>query len=82
MTDSNPTPTQSPSVVRSRWGRLLPWIGLFSLLVIVAAGMARSRPNAIAEGRPAPDFTLRTFEGEEIKLSSLRGKVVVLNFWA
>jgi peroxiredoxin len=33
-------------------------------------------------GRPAPDFTLQTVEGETITLSDLRGQVVVLNFWA
>ena len=33
-------------------------------------------------GEEVPDFTLRTFEDEEIVLSDLRGKVVVVNFWA
>ncbi len=32
--------------------------------------------------RPAPDFTLKTFEGATISLKSLRGKPVVINFWA
>ncbi|MDE3089965.1 MAG: TlpA family protein disulfide reductase, partial [Chloroflexota bacterium] len=31
---------------------------------------------------PAPDFTLNTFDGPKIRLSDLRGKVVVINFWA
>ncbi len=30
----------------------------------------------------APDFTLRSLDGERFTLSSLRGKVVLLNFWA
>lgn len=30
----------------------------------------------------APDFALRTLDGVEIRLSELRGRVVVLNFWA
>ena len=30
----------------------------------------------------APDFTLRNLDGERITLSSLRGKVVLVNFWA
>ena len=33
-------------------------------------------------GRPAPDFTLTTWDGKSIQLSALKGKVVVLNFWA
>lgn len=30
----------------------------------------------------APDFTLKTLDGREITLSQLKGKVVLLDFWA
>ena len=33
-------------------------------------------------GRPAPDFTLPLFSGGTLSLHSLKGKPVVLNFWA
>ena len=33
-------------------------------------------------GSVAPDFALQTLDGETIRLSDLRGKGVVLNFWA
>lgn len=33
------------------------------------------------QGTPAPDFTLPSLDGTELSLSSLRGKVVVLDFW-
>ena len=33
-------------------------------------------------GKPAPDFSFETLEGQTLQLSSLRGKKVVLDFWA
>lgn len=33
-------------------------------------------------GMPAPPFTTKTLDGKEISLQSLRGKVVLLDFWA
>ena len=33
-------------------------------------------------GKTAPDFTLNTLDGKTLRLSDLRGKAVVLNFWA
>ncbi len=37
---------------------------------------------ASALGRVAPDFTLKSASGANIRLSELRGQVVLLNFWA
>lgn len=36
----------------------------------------------IKEGMEAPDFTVTMLDGTTVKLSDLRGKVVLLNFWA
>lgn len=33
-------------------------------------------------GTEAPDFTLKLFNGEQLRLSDLRGKAVLINFWA
>jgi thiol-disulfide isomerase/thioredoxin len=33
-------------------------------------------------GEPAPEFALLTLDGDVVKLSDLRGKVVFVNFWA
>ncbi|MEW5989706.1 MAG: TlpA disulfide reductase family protein [Chloroflexota bacterium] len=43
-----------------------------------AAGIA----EAPLAGFNAPDFTLTTLTGEELRLAELRGRPVVLNFWA
>ena len=37
--------------------------------------------QSIAEGQMAPDFTLKDLQGNDLALSSLRGKYVVLDFW-
>jgi peroxiredoxin len=47
-----------------------------------AAGALLSSLASPREGFLAPDFTLAALQGEDIKLSDLRGKIVVVNFWA
>ncbi len=34
------------------------------------------------EGGAAPDFTVKDLDGKEVKLSDLKGSVVLVNFWA
>lgn len=47
-----------------------------------AVGEPLSSSPSPREGFLAPDFALDTLDGSKIKLSDLRGKVVVVNFWA
>jgi peroxiredoxin len=49
-------------------------------LALVATGAAQAKPPA--PGAVAPDFTLRSSTGKNLKLSEYRGQVVMLNFWA
>ena len=45
--------------------------------IVPSSGSSRLRI-----GKPAPDFTLNTLAGTPVKLSDLRGKRVLVNFWA
>ena len=51
------------------------------------SGEAAAPAPTLEEGKPAPDFTLEVYEndnytkGQEVSLSDLRGKPVVINFW-
>jgi len=56
--------------------------GLLVLLVILALPLIRAREAGLKAGSEAPDFTFTDFEGSTHTLSSYRGNVVVINFWA
>jgi peroxiredoxin len=43
---------------------------------------APSNPSFASFPSHAPDFTLKDYTGRDVSLSSLRGNVVLLNFWA
>lgn len=59
-------------------------------LVLLVSSTACSRrdsgtaPNSTAPvvQKPAPDVTVTALNGSSVKLSDLKGKVVLLNFWA
>lgn len=74
-------PTDSHSR-RGRLGSILVWTGLIVLLVIVGIVLFRRQQGPVGVGQAAPDFTLTTFDGQTYQLSDLRGKVVLINFWA
>src|SRR5512136_279455 len=64
------------------------WVGVALVLVACIIGGCSKKseqgggPAKAAEGAPAPDFTARDLTGKEVRLADLRGKVVLVNFWA
>lgn len=74
-------PTVS-NLSRIAWGRIVAWGGLLLLLIIIGVALLGTRQGQPRPGQRAPAFTLTTFEGQQISLEELKGKVVVLNFWA
>lgn len=53
-------------------------LGLLSLLLL--PGSPDRDPTAV--GRTPPNFALQSLDGETVELAALRGRPVVLNFWA
>ena len=67
---------------RAGWGTIAAWIGVLALLGLLGFGLLRSQQGPVGIGQRAPDFTLTTFDGQQIAYADLKGKVVVVNFWA
>ncbi len=56
---------------------------LFILLLMSVAGWSQSSAAAHLEtGRPAPSLTVQGLDGQRLALDDLRGKIVILTFWA
>lgn len=63
------------------WG-IAGGVGLVVLAVVAYLAFEAGRVPELKVGRPAPDFTLKLFNGQSVTLSSLKGKPVLLNFWS
>ena len=66
-------------------------VGIVAMLMVTLVGVGGAAApdilpvaerNVVKLGEPAPNFRLRDLNGHSVSLSDLRGKVVLLNFWA
>lgn len=53
-----------------------------NLIIMFALLFIATQALAVDVAQPAPDFTLKRFNGENLRLEEYRGKVVFINFWA
>jgi len=51
-------------------------LALFAILPVAASALC------VEVGKPVPDVTIPTIDGRDVTLSSFRGKIVLLAFWA
>jgi cytochrome oxidase Cu insertion factor (SCO1/SenC/PrrC family) len=92
MMQSDSQVSQTPRSASTRW-----IVAIMVLGMIVAAGyLILNRessfdpskaaidglPGTVGVARVAPDIPARTVDGRAIRLSELKGKVIILNFWA
>ena len=87
-----PAETQPPPWSYVAYGAfvLLAAVLVYSFVTVAREGESRRECSALCLAHPnyagstltAPDFSLRDLHGHDVMLSSYRGKIVVLNFWA
>ena len=53
-----------------------------SLVLICSLSLVAIAPASAASAKPAPNFTLKSMTGKNMKLSEMTGNVVLINFWA
>ncbi len=59
-------------------GTIIRFFGILTLSCVIGVGAA----GAASVSGPAPNFTLKALDGKNLKLSEMRGNVVLINFWA
>jgi thiol-disulfide isomerase/thioredoxin len=72
----------APAAIRVGWR---PALAALLLLVATAASAQTTVPRGLTPvpgTPPAPEIALSDVDGKPVKLSELRGKVVLVNFWA
>jgi len=65
-------------------GRVGGWLVALAVAsaALFAVVTAPRTPSPLGRGADAPPFELTRLEGQPLSLTSLRGKVVLINFWA
>ena len=83
-----PSSEEEPASTKRSLGRYIAIGAVVVFIGILALALFRTNRSSPTSG-PAPDFELTLFEGYEgnagkspVKLSDLKGKPVVVNFWA
>ena len=84
-----PSPRMGPTLAQTAFV-ILASLFVYGFVAVSKEGEVRRvctvpcllRPDYMAAERRAPDFALKDMSGNTVTLESLRGKVVVLNFWS
>jgi cytochrome c biogenesis protein CcmG/thiol:disulfide interchange protein DsbE len=88
MTEETNTQTPAPRTGVRTSTQIIIWAAVVALLVLVGLGLKKAQNPIITVGSEVPDFPLTMFDGysyndaTEINFSDLRGKIVLINFWA
>lgn len=70
------------------WAQIVVFAALIGLLALVGVTLNKRQQGTVQPGDQIPDFSMPLFSGyeyegkSEVRFADLRGKVIVINFWA
>jgi cytochrome c biogenesis protein CcmG/thiol:disulfide interchange protein DsbE len=87
MTTAAPTSPASTTGRRGELPRQWRVVGAVLPLLLLAGWGAlllaqRATPSGVHVGAPAPEFAMTDLDGNPLRLGDLRGRPVIVNFWA
>ena len=93
MADVSNKPPETPVDAPPRrgvslWVQIVVWAGLVILLIVMAIGLNLAQQGSVQAGDTISGFSLKFFDGynyqekNAVSLADLKGRVVVVNFWA
>lgn len=82
MTAGTSKQNKSGSGKFKKFWALAAFISVGLILLLIGISLFQNESDGVAMGETPQNFELTTFSGETILTSDLRGKVVLINFWA
>jgi cytochrome c biogenesis protein CcmG/thiol:disulfide interchange protein DsbE len=64
------------------WMILVAGVALLGFLIFLALGIVKSQQQSLTPGSQVSSFNFTSFDGNSVSLASLKGKTVLVNFWA
>jgi len=84
MTVSNDEVTADKPKTRRvpTWIGVIAFAALFGFLILLGIGLLQNQAGPITIEQRVPPITLTTFDGKSMLTTQMKGKVIVINFWA
>lgn len=79
---ASPSQQSSESKKRINLWVVVAFSGVLLVLVLIGIRLFQSDVSSVRLGEKPTDFSLTTYHGEVINTADLRGKIILVNFWA
>jgi cytochrome c biogenesis protein CcmG, thiol:disulfide interchange protein DsbE len=82
MTSESSSNNNLASSKLNKYWAVAVFVGVMIVLVLVGVRLFQNDSAPVSLGQAPQDFTLTTFSGKQVDTVDLRGKVILIHFWA